>query len=570
MLSSGGPYLGNSIQQRRFLENPKAFGPAWGRILRQAPKFSDSRAVTYQEIFIRRLERQAMNMMTVGRKIGGSFGLNIFILLAIGGIASVGLSRLASQVQHSAVMNKIGAEMLQRQIDHLTWANQVLEQISKGAGAEFKVQTNPHLCGLGKWYYGEGARDARSVLPEVAVLLDSLEKPHEALHRSAQGIGEALRDPAQGRQAAEALYQEKTLPALHEVQGALKQLAALATTRSEDGNQVLMSTVAANRWLVGSLCGISGFLGIGMGFIITRSITRVLSRDVEQLNTSCRQVSVTSAQLAQTSQTLSTGAAEQSGVLAGCTQTMEKLLSTTRRTAEDTQQAKRLADETEKDVRRANDSMSATIENMGKIAAKGGEIKKVIKSIEEIAFQTNLLALNAAVEAARAGEAGAGFAVVAGEVRLLSQRAASAAKDSTALIDETSDSILKGTEIVRQTNENFQGVAAAVKNLHELSERISVSAIEQETGFSKLNGSVGNVIGITRNNAATSRESAVASEELAEQFAVLLDVARSLESLVEEKNASLRSGGAFADLPGSAAPARSDSRQPAVKLSILG
>ena len=77
--------------------------------------------------------------------------------------------------------------------------------------------------------------------------------------------------------------------------------------------------------------------------------------------------------------------------------------------------------------------------SMEEIRKSSDDIAKIIKVLDEIAFQTNILALNAAVEAARAGEAGAGFAVVAEEVRNLAQRSADAAKDTASIIDKNID-----------------------------------------------------------------------------------------------------------------------------------
>ena len=68
------------------------------------------------------------------------------------------------------------------------------------------------------------------------------------------------------------------------------------------------------------------------------------------------------------------------------------------------------------------------------IAATAEQISSAAALSDELAFQTSLLALNAGVEAARCGESGRGIAVVAQELRALSQRATQAAKSSGALV----------------------------------------------------------------------------------------------------------------------------------------
>ena len=92
------------------------------------------------------------------------------------------------------------------------------------------------------------------------------------------------------------------------------------------------------------------------------------------------------------------------------------------------------------------------------IARKMDSIVKLVSDVKGIADQTNLLALNAAIEAARAGEAGRGFAVVADEVRSLSQR-------SNQFSDEIKQVVVSASENIELAQATIQGIASKDMNM---------------------------------------------------------------------------------------------------------
>lgn len=261
---------------------------------------------------------------------------------------------------------------------------------------------------------------------------------------------------------------------------------------------------------------------------VIRPVTRIIgdmARGADNLLDAANQVSSSSGELAD-------GASRQAASLEETSAALEEMSSMTRQNAENVSQTSLVAEQARESAEVAGHSMARMGEAIASIKQSADQTAVIMKSINEIAFQTNLLALNAAVEAARAGEAGAGFAVVAEEVRSLAMRSGEAAGNTARLIEESQKNADSGVEAAAEVREILAKIVALVNKVSQLAREIAVASDEQAQGVNQITIAVSEVDKVTQANAAISEETASASEELSGQARELNELVHSLARVV--------------------------------------
>ena len=309
-------------------------------------------------------------------------------------------------------------------------------------------------------------------------------------------------------------------------------IRALSTTKDEIGQ-----SIAGSASFVNHVANIATGLETIADGDLTVEVATLSSRDIMglslqkmlanlnsmfyEIQTSAVQVTNGSKQIADGAQALAHGSMIQATSIEELSNSISEIAKKTKENAETAEKTAKLSETIKGNAEKGSQQMDDMIVAVKEINEASQSIRKIIKTIDDIAFQTNILALNAAVEAARAGQHGKGFAVVAEEVRNLASKSADAANDTGNMIQNSIEKAELGSDIAERTSKSLKEIVSGINESSQFIEEITMASDEQESGISQINDGIDKVAQVVQQNSATAEQSAAASEEMSGQSDML-------------------------------------------------
>ena len=475
------------------------------------------------------------NRLKIGGRLNSGFSLMTVIVLAIG-LTSMFSSRTLNGSLRSITERRMPAleSLLQADRDlHGALAAERSMIFANAGSDQFQALVrdyDEHVAQAeANWKIYTSFADSdkeREIVPRF----DSAHREWAALSRRI--VDARVADTREGRREALDLSLGQAAEAFLAMESMVAELTDLTLAQADAAREHAGAVYTFTRFLQLGMIIMGLLAGLLLAWAIRRSIAGPLSRLIDGLTTTASQLTAASSQVAAASQQLATGASSQAAAIEETSASLEHMSSMTGLNASSANDADSLMQSTNAVVRSANEEMQRLEASMREISEASLETQKIVRTIDEIAFQTNLLALNAAVEAARAGAAGAGFAVVAEEVRGLAQRAAGASRNTAGMIEGTVARVNEGSALVGRACQAFAGVSSNAEKVGTLVSGIASASREQSQGIGQVTQAVAGMDRTTQANAASAEQSASAAQQLSAQAHQMMTYVADLEALV--------------------------------------
>ncbi|PTX97964.1 methyl-accepting chemotaxis protein [Opitutus sp. ER46] len=506
-----------------------------------------------------------MKSFTIGKWVSLGFAVIIVIAIAAGGFTWTRMVAIRKQSEGLAERHLPGLYYVGIMKSSVSqngfWVSDFLSRTDPAdrvvAERELK-RLSDEFAGIAKAY------EAAIASPRERELFEAV-RDAQAKYRVARN--EALRLAREGdRRGAEAQWRG---PGTDATVGYLKATQDLVdfnkATADAAGRHITAVTHSGER---GALLAAAALVVMSLAiatFIVLR-MRRLVRGLSSTLTRGSERVAETAGRLATGSEHLAAGSSQQAAALKQTDAALAHMGNVAERNAANAARATDIS----REARVAADSgvgeMRAMNSAMEGIKSAGDEIAKITRTIDTIAFQTNILALNAAVEAARAGEAGAGFSVVAEEVRALAQRSAAAAKETAGNIERTIHRTEEGVAISAKVATHLEAIVMKVREVDQLIGDVSAASGEQREGVQQIYTAIREMDRVVQRNVEAAGAETQASGELTEQAEILRRGVHQLTELFGVAAAAAREPAPAAKAPAGPVPPPAPERRAAPQL----
>ncbi|MDA0709419.1 MAG: methyl-accepting chemotaxis protein, partial [bacterium] len=237
---------------------------------------------------------------------------------------------------------------------------------------------------------------------------------------------------------------------------------------------------------------------------------------IAQVGTLAKEVLNTSDQLTQTSEVMSFDSNDQATHIASVGHVLASMAESVSQSVEMTRQTDEIATRVSRETAAGGEAVWKTVRAIKEIAER-------VTVIQDIADETNPLSLNAQIEAARVGKVGLGFAVIASEVRKLSEKTHDAAVEIMALAGNSVSAAETAGKLLEIIVPDIQETAGLVQ-------KIATALIEHDTNVQEINHTMDNLSQKADSSAAASEHLLRTAQDMQNSVGHLQDVLSKIRS----------------------------------------